>query len=77
MELMLSREHCKIELGGLWEAELTHFLPCAIELLNWAKPKGYILIRFLELVLHHETLYEIIKFPPRNGHKQSILDSMV
>lgn len=25
MELMLSREHCEIQLGGLWEAELTPF----------------------------------------------------
>lgn len=53
MELMLSREQSKIELGGLWEADLTHSLPCEMELLNWAKPNGYFLIQFLDLALHH------------------------
>lgn len=51
MELILSREHSKMELGGNWEAELT--LPCETELLDWAKPNSYILILFLELTLHH------------------------
>lgn len=48
MELIVKRA-----MGGLWEGELTHPILCKTELLNWAKPNGYILIQFMELALHH------------------------
>lgn len=34
MELVLSRDQCKMELGGLWEADLIPFLPCGAAFLN-------------------------------------------